>query len=369
MATLGWTNVKSHGAAGDGTTDDTSAIDSAIAALPVSSPYGVLYFPPGDYLTSGGHVLDKPCLVQGAGGGGGLTLDYQPSALDIPYGTRIKCNSSTAVLFEREETVHFRDLAMVNVAGTTPSAGSAVHGNTTGGGATGSYVDVTIHGFYENISDAYVRDLLIDRCHILDAVVSNISVQSVDTPDVGWFHLTNSFLYQTTQDATEHVWIGSGGGIKIVGNWFAGAGSINQIVQFGIFLNVQASVNTSDLLIANNHFENMGLNCIRGLTPATAGTWRFIQITGNHLAPYQTGSTYAIDFVADGQYDFRNISIVGNQMYGYRPSGGNSPHAIRLTNVQDAVIVGNHYIGYATGLSTLSGTNNINEAENFAGTA
>ena len=365
---LGWTNVKDYGAIGNGVADDTAAIDAAIAALPSSSPGGVLFFPPGDYLTTGGHVLDKPCVVQGSGGGGGLTLDYQPSDLAIPYVTRIACDSTTAVLFTREERVDFADLAMVQTAGVA-SAGAAVLGASTGGNATGSYVNVTIHGFYNNINEPYGRGLFIDRCYILDAVNFNLAFQGIDTPDVGWLQLTNSFFYQTTQDCDTHVWIGSGGGIKIIGNWFAGAGSLNQTAEFGIYLNVQASVATSDLLISNNHFENLRGNCIKGTTPATAGTWRFIMIEGNHLANYQTGSTFAIDFVADGQYDFRNISIIGNQMYGYRPSGGNSPHAIRLTNVQDVVTVGNHYIGYATGLSTLSGTNNVNEASNYSGTA
>lgn len=370
MAQLGWINVKSYGAVGDGVTDDTAAIDAAIAALPSSSPGGVLYFPPGDYLTDGGHTLDKPCYVIGAGGGGGQTLDYQPDALDIPFLSRILVDSTTAVLFTRSETVHFRDICFQNIASGTPSAGAAVVGATSGGNVTGSYVDVTIFGFYDNVNEPYGRDLLIDRCHLLDAVRFNLAFQGVDTPDVGWLHLTNSFLYQVTQDCDAHVWIGSGGGIKVTGNWFAGGGATyNGCADFGVYLDVQASVQTSDVIIANNHMENLKGNCIKGTTPATAGSWRFIVISGNHLAPYQTGSAYAIDFAADGQYDFRNITIVGNQMYGYRPSGGNRDYAIRLANVQDAVIVGNHYIGYATDLLTQSGCSNVNAASNYAGSA
>lgn len=61
-------NVKDapYGAKGDGTTNDTTAINAAIAAL---VPGGTLYFPPGRYMTNGGHVLDKPSIsVKGSTG-------------------------------------------------------------------------------------------------------------------------------------------------------------------------------------------------------------------------------------------------------------------------------------------------------------
>ena len=41
-------NVKEHGATGDGTTDDSTAIQAAIDALPASG--GTVYFPPGTYI-------------------------------------------------------------------------------------------------------------------------------------------------------------------------------------------------------------------------------------------------------------------------------------------------------------------------------
>lgn len=45
-----WTNVKSYGAVGDGTTDDTAAIQ---AAINYAAPLGyVIYFPPGTYRTT-----------------------------------------------------------------------------------------------------------------------------------------------------------------------------------------------------------------------------------------------------------------------------------------------------------------------------
>lgn len=48
-------NVRDYGATGNGVTDDTAAINSAIAALPANN--SCLYFPPGNYQTTGAFTL------------------------------------------------------------------------------------------------------------------------------------------------------------------------------------------------------------------------------------------------------------------------------------------------------------------------
>src|ERR1700757_1067666 len=49
-------NVKAYGAVGDGSTDDKTAIDNAIAAAN-SNGYGTVYFPAANYVTSGAHKI------------------------------------------------------------------------------------------------------------------------------------------------------------------------------------------------------------------------------------------------------------------------------------------------------------------------
>lgn len=62
-------NVKAYGAKGDGVTDDTAAINAAIAAGVATGRGFCLFFPPGEYLTTGGHVLFSSMTVEGATGG------------------------------------------------------------------------------------------------------------------------------------------------------------------------------------------------------------------------------------------------------------------------------------------------------------
>src|SRR5262249_51553665 len=81
-----WLNVKSDqfGAAGDGVTDDTAAINAAITAAGAAGT--TIFFPPGTYICSGALTLggSTGIILQGSGGrsGGAATasiLRYTPS--------------------------------------------------------------------------------------------------------------------------------------------------------------------------------------------------------------------------------------------------------------------------------------------------
>lgn len=69
-------NVADHGAKGDGTTDDTAAIQAALNAAPVGS---TVLFPPGVYVVTSELVVDKTLHLSGYG----ATLD----ARGVPAGT------------------------------------------------------------------------------------------------------------------------------------------------------------------------------------------------------------------------------------------------------------------------------------------
>lgn len=63
LAALGTVSVKSYGALGDGTTDDTTAIQAAINATPAG---GVCHLPPGTYRTSSSLVVPPQVTLQGS---------------------------------------------------------------------------------------------------------------------------------------------------------------------------------------------------------------------------------------------------------------------------------------------------------------
>jgi hypothetical protein len=69
VVALGWVSVKDWGAKGDGVTDDTAAITAAITALAAG---GTLFFPTGNYLTTGVLIQGKTRFE--VRGGRGATL-------------------------------------------------------------------------------------------------------------------------------------------------------------------------------------------------------------------------------------------------------------------------------------------------------
>ena len=70
LLAFGWLNVKSllYGALGDGSTDDTAAIQAAIDAA-VAGGGGTILFPPGDYVVDGGLYVpaSAPIRLMGSG--------------------------------------------------------------------------------------------------------------------------------------------------------------------------------------------------------------------------------------------------------------------------------------------------------------
>jgi hypothetical protein len=72
-------NVKNYGALGDGVTDDTSAITTAIAAAVSATTPTVLYFPTGTYLTSSTLTLSNNFHVMGEGYVGLTGTRFTPS--------------------------------------------------------------------------------------------------------------------------------------------------------------------------------------------------------------------------------------------------------------------------------------------------
>jgi hypothetical protein len=72
-------NVRASGAVGDGVANDTNAINAAIAEA-ITAGGGVVFFPPGVYRTTGGHVVDGRVSLTGVGPGAASIVLDNPAA-------------------------------------------------------------------------------------------------------------------------------------------------------------------------------------------------------------------------------------------------------------------------------------------------
>ena len=112
---LGWVDVKGYGAKGDGTTDDTAAIQAAIDAAS-----GAVLFPSGIYAISDSLVLRSATTYLGPQGGTFITGEEHPS---VGYGAALKwIGAASGTMVNGTDVLHVYwdgiDLDGVDVADT-----------------------------------------------------------------------------------------------------------------------------------------------------------------------------------------------------------------------------------------------------------
>lgn len=115
-------NVKDYGAQGNGATNDTAAINAAIAAMPsIANTFGgvagVLFFPAGRYLTDGGHTIPSDKRMQVRGAGPYVSIIQQRSGATSDLMTIKASNSGvTALTLTGQRSGTASDLLVLDVA-------------------------------------------------------------------------------------------------------------------------------------------------------------------------------------------------------------------------------------------------------------
>ena len=162
-------NVMAFGATGNGSTDDTSAIRSAISSLTAVGG-GILYFPHGTYYSSTCEFsISVPTLVMGIG---------QLAIESTQLGSLIQCGSPSANLFNvTTDLFTIRDIAFTNT--TTSTSGAAIFMDGAHIESRINAEDFAINGFYDAIDINVAAYWDISSFHITNPVRYGISVQNV----------------------------------------------------------------------------------------------------------------------------------------------------------------------------------------------
>jgi hypothetical protein len=334
-------DVKTYGALGDGTTDDTTAIQAALAAIP--STGGVLYFPAGEYKYAGSTLtLDKKVTVEGDGGG----TDFQIGSVAV---STIDFNSATVPLFTvTARGCTFKNITLRNTSGTTPSAGAGIVIPAGGGGLNGTktlYENITVDGFYIGIDAQGGVGQVWNNCVILSPVLYGIRLANSLSPDGGDHCISNcNITNMQTRNPTSAIRMESGGGTKIVNTKINANGTWAN----GIDLAVGNNVQTTDLLISNCSIEGFSAIGIKGTTGSNC-IWRNIVITGNQIA---WGGVYAINLSATLAGDFNGVTITGN---AGGPGSSVLQPMIYLSNCSNVAVNGNCQQSYTAMLGLGSG--------------
>lgn len=340
-------NVRDWGAVGNGSTDDTTKIQSALTAIPNGA---ILYFPPGDYITSAALQINKSVTLQGS----------QKASCTI------LCLANDGIVVNSANNVNVYDMCIAQAVRhtTTPNSytGILINGDTVLRPYNHCYRDVYIDGFlygiyadwiwsavFDNVRTGYGANGLVARYLSVNNVVTNCSfsgdgtgygihIDGLGAGTEGWM-ISNTLTYNNrfgiTGSGATHVYIANcildysyEAGISIIADSFGNFGGNFSIINNYIAMGTKVGVTgIAPIHIANTVSSSQNRGC---------------QISNNHLISY-AGTTCPYGIFAEYAQGVNN-AITGNSLKNF------STNDIRV-NADGGTITGN------TCLSAI--TNNI----------
>lgn len=308
-------NVKSYGAKGDGVTDDTAAINSAIANI-ISAGGGTLFFPRGTYIVTGG--LTETTVTMKFEGVGATATKIQTSIDGINV---ITISSYFCYVTDME----------IAYTGATATSGSGILLNDLD---HTTIERCNIHGFYINIDTLKAAYWTIFNNLIYDPVKYNIRVQNTTSADEGDSEIIGNKLFANgNPNIDAHIYQSSSGGLRVIGNKFLYG-------KIGIQSEIIDGVITSILLINANSVELQSVNFVKVKRLNLTGVIDYIAITGNE---FRSDSIAAGIILDDGT---TTCSVTGNIMHGQ-----NTGTAIQVNNsAKDVTIDSNVFKIWSIGI-------------------
>lgn len=345
-----WISVTDHGAVGDGTTDDTTAVQAAFDAVPAAG--GVVYFPVGKYKVTG-ITISYPTRVVGAGagdqyGGVGWSAAASGSYDATASPSVVVCTGSTGTAFTVNASgTSFADLAIVNTSGAVPTAGAGIRFTK---GDLARLTRCRFGGFYNNVSFEQFEYAVIETCMFEDSVNYGLYVRNTVTADQGDMAVIGcSFSHSGAHSRVQGSAIRweSGGGLRVQDS------KINARVgqyDYGVDL-AHSSGATGVLVITGSSIENLAVNGVLVALTSTA-TFRNVVIVGNEFADC---GDVAVKMSCTTAGALAKIAIGENVMM---KGSSSSAYAIDLTNLATVTVGPNVVAGYA-GELTQSGCTGV----------
>jgi hypothetical protein len=352
VAALPVINVKSYGATGDGVTDDTAAINSALAVA-ASLGRGQVFFPSGIFLTRGGHAITTPMTIAGAGRGT-TGVGNGISVLSLAAG------ANQSMFSIQSKNVILRSFGL---QGNKTSQTGTSHGIALDNTKALSYItldDLWIDSFLTNgmilqTSGTSLSETVVSRCE-----VRNNGFRGIET--VTGANDVTIMNCQVAQNQRSGIYMGAAGKVNICHSWGNGQADVNADYS-GL------TIIGGGVLVTGGQFESNGL--------LGTGHGRGIDIRGfgNTIA-----SAAVYNNVGNGIYAFRSsaftaaLAIIGNQVYNNSSGGAGGGSGIVLDTLVGASVLGNHcYDAQGTktqvnGILEVGGADYISYASNVSRT-
>lgn len=313
-------------AVGDGSTDDTAAIQAAVTA----ARYKTLIVPAGHRFVLNATINTiGPMTIAGMGHSGGPGEVWEPGVIN-QNASEFICGTgfTTGDLFycPSEYAVNFRDLLISSHVSlnfltlTTRGSGAAIHlvgANTTGGTNANSSIErVAFSGFDVDIYLERCADTNISHCYFqawktaaIDVGTGGFAVES--SPG----HIAfNKFFGDVTPGTAQlqairtsagyggishNLMVGSQTAIQVnandlvnIGSMMIAFNSIEEQLAYGINIVQSGSTTIDAIQIQNNEFSNLtnkALVCHVNVTGASNAAIKTVSITGNKIQSFLLG--------------------------------------------------------------------------------
>lgn len=371
-------DAKDFGATGNGLTDDTIALQNAINAA--QNAFGAeLYIPAGKYKITAQLNVTKHLAIRGAGSqnignlagvwqsGGGVT-----PITAVTAGTAILPSSTIAAfVINTPDTVQIRDLAIAYLTVATPATGTTAinFGISAGNSNFGSLIEnVVISGAdrgvqFTNCLSQIVRGCTFWECQSYSVFVSNTAGSSIAS--TGDYAIEGNTFVSGSTASMSHFYAQSGGGMRIVGNKFNTAGSVNN--SYGININPTSSgVSIEPVVITGNSIEGVRVGIQFSPGNATATITQSV-IAGNQIWGSNSGpagiSGRAIQLTAASASFGQPTSgvIIAGNFLNVDGGGTSSTSIIYIQNTSNVNIASNVYgVVSSAGTTALSQTSSLN---------
>lgn len=301
-------SVKDHGAAGDGTTDDTSAINAAVTSLGGNG--GTVYFPPGTYRLNNSNPITLPANTSLVGA--------SPEASTILIGSSNTAGAAVNV------TGDYAQVSNLTIRGTS----STVSSNPTAFGV-------------QSVNNQFLK---IEN--VIFRFVNNYAVKAWgDTVDTGTGGTTlhgGVILNSSIVSCAGGVYLKTTNGGSISSVWPANFQIIGLFTRF-LGLNAGSSPNLDGIRIEDCG-DVLVQNCFAWMNASTGGTGSAFHVNGNcaaifvqnldALGPTTGAANVLLDSNANG--DPQNVQINGGviQQGAIGLSIGGAVNQVRVRGVR-----------------------------------
>jgi hypothetical protein len=354
-------NALDFGLVDDSLTDNTTALRSLLTLIPDGAS---LYFPGRGkgYLLSDSIVIDKSITVFGDGDAHYkfYTVVHQPSkgATNIFFAS----NTSNCFILKSSATnknpvINIRDLTIFNNDTTSnkPSGAGILVADNIGGS---NIKNITIGYFHTDVKVRSGNYVDFQNCSFVSPWKYSVDLGNIGEVDLGVFKFDNvNFFsgYHNSGDSLIGLIFRGGGYVDISHCHFNAQGVYNYPTQFKYQLYTTFEQGqTSDIIIANNLFENYHTNAIR-LTNSSGLPIYSVKVTGNMISPFNQSQLAYNAIYVDGP--FIDISLIDNGGHSLFSSPSTSTFAfMKVNNCDQLRIQRGTQQGWATYDSVTSST-------------